>query len=269
MKKWIGRWRRSLKRRSRSDVLGPVYIAGAVMVALVFAWGLYGVVSYAYEAEALAVRGITVRGLTHVSEGDVLAQAGFTAGTNILELDLDAMRESIEGLRWVKHARVGRVWPREIVISVMERDPIALARIDGQIFQVDEEGVILPVDAAGLDDSPILDGLRLDDQEGNQARIQIYRETIGLIGEGVLSEVHITEAGEVSVVPSNFPILVELGLDQHLERWERYLENSVRIREEYPRASAVDLRFEDQVIIKPGDDQPARSLTWDDETRLL
>jgi hypothetical protein len=90
-----------------------------------------------------------------------------------------------------------------------------------------------------------------------------------LIGEGLLSEVHISDAGEVSVVPINHPILVDLGLDRHQERWARYVEHGARIRREYPGVSRVDLRFEGQVIIRLGDDQPARNLIWDEETRLL
>jgi cell division septal protein FtsQ len=152
---------------------------------------------------------------------------------------------------------------------VVERDPIALARIDGQIFQVDEDGVVLPADRLAPGDSPILDGLASDDMEGNRARLDIFRKTLDLIGEALLSEVRITEAGEVSVVPANYPVLVDLGVDQHLERWRTYIEHSSQIREEYPSASRVDLRFEGQVIIELGGDQPARNLIWDDETRLL
>jgi cell division protein FtsQ len=269
MKKWLARQGRSLRRRSTSDLLRRFYAIVFALFLLAFGWGLYRAVSYAYRAPGLQIGSIAVQGLDRVSEGEVLSRTDITSGTSILGLDLEQMRESIEGLRWVKHASVQRVWPREIVIAVTERDPIAIARIDGQIFQVDEDGVVLPVDGGSLDDAPILDGLRLDDMEGNRARIGIYRDTVQLIGEGLLSEVHISDAGEVSVVPINHPILVDLGLDRHQERWARYVEHGARIRREYPGVSRVDLRFEGQVIIRLGDDQPARNLIWDEETRLL
>jgi cell division septal protein FtsQ len=52
------------------------------------------------------VRGVAVRGLTRLSEGEVLARSGFLGGMSILELDLDGMREAVEGLRWVRYANV-------------------------------------------------------------------------------------------------------------------------------------------------------------------
>jgi cell division protein FtsQ len=269
MKKWLARWERSFKRRSRSDLARRIGGAALLVLLAVFAWGLYRVVSYAYAAPALQVRGVAVRGLTRLSEGEVLARSGFLGGMSILELDLDGMREAVEGLRWVRYANVQRVWPREIVISVIEREPIALARLDGQIHQVDEEGVILPFDALTLADGPVLDGLRFDDMEGNQARVRIYQRTLGLIGSDRLSEVHISEAGEVSVVPEDYPIRIDLGLDHHEERWALYLEHRAEIRELHPGAAGVDLRFEGQVIIRPGNGEPASNLTWQEEARLL
>ena len=269
MKTRFDKWRRSLKRKSRSGLLRRFYVAVFVLLLLAFGWGLYRVISYAYESPALKVSSISVSGLTRVSEVEVLARAGFSAGTSILSLDLDRMRTSIENLRWVRHARVQRVWPREIVISVIERDPIALARIDGQIFQVDDEGVILPVDSLTIADSPILDGLFLDDMEGNRAKIRIYSDTLDLIGEDVLSEVHITDKGEVSVVPSTNPVVVVLGLDQHLERWQRYLQYSPQIERDFPGASRVDLRFKDQVVVDSGGDEPVGTISWEEEARLL
>ena len=268
-KKRLGKLKRSLGRRSRSDLLRGVYILAFFLTLVAFGWGLYRVVVYAYESPALYVSSISVSGADRVSQAEVLARANFNAGSSILALDLDEMRQSIEAIDWVHHARVQRVWPREIAIAVVERTPIALARIDGEVLQVDAEGVLLPLEGGVTADAPILDGLERDDPEGNRARIQIYQETVGLIGESALSEVHISPSGEVSVVPATNPIVIRLGLDQHLERWERYLELSPRIRDSFPEASMVDLRYEDRVIIEQDGEQPVGTLPWEEETRLL
>ena len=270
MRKRIARWARSLRRRSRADLLRRFGLAVLALVLVVLGWGVYRVIGYVYESPRFEVSSVSVSGLTRVSEGEILARAALPPGTNILHVDLEQTRESIESLRWVKHARVQRIWPREIAISVNERDPIALARIDGEIHQVDAEGIILPLDTVAEADFPILEGLLPDDLEGNRARIEIYMATLDLIGEEMLSEVHITGAGEVSVVPSDSPILVDLGLDRHPERWETYLRHRRRIFRDYPGASRVDLRFEDQgVIIRMGDSQPAGRVSWDEEAKLL
>ena len=102
-----------------------------------------------------------------------------------------------------------------------------------------------------------------------EVKINIYREIVEAIGESQLSEVHVAESGEVSVVPTENPILIKLGLTSHRDRWEKYVGLSKRIHEDYPDAFRVDLRFRDQVIIQTEEDEPAGNVIWGEETKLL
>lgn len=225
--------------------------------------------TYAHDSGSLGIRTISVSGLHRISENDILARVAAVPGRSILSLDLDLTRESIEKIVWVSHATIQRVWPNEIVVTVVEREPIALARIDSELFQVDTEGVVLDPDALTDATSPILEGLHIGDVAGNKAKIRLYQEIVETIGESELSEVHVAESGDVSIVPSDHPILVNLGLEDYRERWERYLGLSQRIHEDYPDALRIDLRFQDQVVIQTSEDEPSRDIVWGEETRRL
>ena len=254
-----------MKSRTRNYLQIGVW----ALALLGFGWGIYETVGYAYETERLEVRRISVSGLHRVTENEILARVGYTPGTNVLRVNLEETRKAVEEILWVRHASVQRVWPNEIVVSIVEREPIALARIDSEIFQVDIEGVVLSPDALTGIDAPILDGLNADDPGGNEIKINIYREVVEAIGESELSEIQVAESGNVSVVPIDDPIVIDLGLTSHRDRWEKYVGISAQIREDYPGAFRVDLRFRDQVIIQTEEDEPAGNVIWGEETKLL
>src|SRR5438445_2065118 len=129
-------------------------------------WAGYAVSLYLTTASHFEVKKFSVSGLKHMDENQVLAKAGFEAGTNVFRVNLQAIRERVEQLQWVQHAMVERVFPDQIIIKVIEREPIGLARIRGEIYQFDVDGKILDSDPArgwaggwaGLN-FPILDGL--------------------------------------------------------------------------------------------------------------
>jgi len=271
--KRLARWVRSFGRKSPAELRRYLWygISGALM--LVCTYGVYRAVVYAYNTERLEIRNVQINGEHRVTENEILARAGFMPGTNVLEVDLDDVRMEIEQILWVRHAEVRRVWPNELAISVVEREPVALARISGEVYQVDADGVILPVDAAANTNFPILDGLGVAESEnaaqGNAVKIGIYQDTLEALGQSGLSEVHVSDTGEVSVVPVDDPVVVDLGLAEHRRRWEKYQSLKTRIQTDYPTALRIDLRFRDQVIIQTEDDEPAERIIWGDETKLL
>ena len=269
IRKRVGRLARSLRRTSSRNLLGYFYVGLSVFAVLGLGWGIYRAMVFAHNTERLEIRKISVSGIRRISENEILAHAGYGPGMSVLSVDLDEMRRAIEDVLWVRHARVQRVWPDEIVISVVEREPITLARIDGEIYQVDIEGVVLAPDLLSESSSPILDGLHSGDIDGNETKIKLYQKTIETIGKSELSEVHIAESGDVSVVPINNPILIDLGSSEHRDRWERYVQLKERIHKDYPHAFRVDLRFRDQVIIQTEESEPARNVIWGEETKLL
>src|SRR5215813_3241422 len=177
---------------------------GQIMMALsslaILCWSTYEIIFYLRTAPRFEVQKLSVSGTKRVPENQVVAKAGFQIGTNVFRVDLEEMRKRVEDLDWVRYASVQRVLPDEIIITVVEREPIGLTRIKGEIYQFDIEAKILDPDPLTGQSFPILDGLRATDRKGNLRKVETYRNVLEELGQTSLSEVHINDSGEVTVV---------------------------------------------------------------------
>jgi cell division protein FtsQ len=231
----------------------------------------YAGIRYLRTAPRFEVRQLSVSGLKRIDENQIVSRANLEIGTNVFVVDLDEMRERIERLQWVRHALVHRVLPDQVVIKVIERQPIGLARINTEIFQFDIDAMILGLDSdtSSMGTSfPILDGLRPTDTEGNLKKVAIYSKVVADLGQTELSEIHINDAGEVSIVSVSDPLIVNLGTEEFHARWTKYLQLRQQIRKQYPDAVRVDLRFRNQVIVRMKQDE-TDEVIWDGERKIL
>lgn len=237
-------------------------VAMVVSVMLGLCWGVYEVILYLTTAPRFEVQKLSVAGLKRVEENQVLAKAGFGVGTNVFRVKLDEIRERVEELQWVRHALVERVLPDQIIIKIIEREPIGLARIHGEVFQFDADAKILDPDPVSGPSFPILDGLRTGDHKGNLGKVEAYRKVLEDLGQTALSEIHINDAGEVTVVSASDPLMVNLGTVDFRSRWVKYLQLKPQIQQQYPQAVRVDLRFKNQVIVRMQDDESGENIVW-------
>ena len=240
--------------------LGQIMMGVSTLAIL--CWSTYETIFYLRTAPGFEVQKLSVSGTKRVPENQVIAKAGFQIGANIFRVDLDEIRKSVEDLDWVRYASVQRVLPDEIIITVIEREPIGLTRIKGEIYQFDAEGKILDPDPSSGQSFPVLDGLRAGDREGNLRKVETYRNVLEELGQISLSEVHINDSGEVTVVSASDPVLINLGVSDFRSRWIKYLQLKPQIQQQYPQAVRVDLRFKSQVIIKMKDDDSGENIVW-------
>ena len=236
-----------------------IITAGAALLAL--CWGAYEITLYLTTARRFEVRKLSVPGLKPVEENEVLRKAGFEAGANVFRLRLDDIRQRVEELTWVRNALVERVLPDQIIIKIIKREPIGLARIRGEVYQFDSEAKIMDPDPAGSS-FPILDGLRAEDPKGNRRKVEMYRKVLEDLGETALSEIHINDSGEVTVVSASDPLMINLGAADFRSRWVKYLQLKPQIQQQYPQAVRVDLRFKNQVIVRMKDDDTGENIVW-------
>src|SRR5262245_18839157 len=237
-------------------------IMTALFSLAILGWSTYEISFYLRTAPRFEVQKLSVSGAKRIPESQVIARASFEIGTNVFRVDLDEIRKRVEDLDWVRYASVQRVLPDEIIISVVEREPIGLTCIKGEIYEFDVEGTILDPDSSSGQSFPILDGLRASDRKGNLRKVETYRNVLAELGQTSLSEVHINDSGEVTVVSANDPVLINLGVSDFRSRWIKYLQLKPQILREYPQAVRVDLRFKSQVIIKMKDDDSGEKMVW-------
>jgi cell division protein FtsQ len=238
----------------------PLGMYGLFGVLIVYA--LYRGSSIVAHAHVLEVDRIVVRGNERLAEGDVKALLTGLTGQSLMWTDLDRWRRRLLASPWVRDAVLRRSLPSTVEVVVWERQPIGIGRINGEMYLVDEAGVI--VDEYGPQyadmDLPIIDGLtRPADQDGagtDEARAGLAARVITALRAKpavarMLSQVDVTDVRNAAVILNGDSAVIHLGDDQFLPRLQGYLELAPSLRARVPDIDYVDVRFDSRIYVRP------------------
>jgi cell division protein FtsQ len=156
--------------RPRRRGIKPGWIALAVLVvaALGFA-GRDRVARTAPYRLAFLVPRASVEGCVYLGEAEVRKAAGLDRPVDFLRVDLKKARARLLKAPRVEKAKIERALPRRIVITIVERRPVAVVR-GGRMFETDGRGVILPPLVSGVaPDVPVVSGVRVADARAGRA----------------------------------------------------------------------------------------------------
>jgi cell division protein FtsQ len=206
---------------------------------------------------------IQASGLTEVSRAEMLPVFGEDIGRNIFFIPLSERRKQLEQIPWVERATVMRLLPDQIRVAVVERQPVAFARQGQQFGLVDGNGVLLTMPAAMMAQRhfsfPVVTGIEAGDSaEVRKARMAVYMRLKTELDANnsklseQLSEIDLTDPEDARVLmpEQGSDILAHFGEDHFLERYQRYKAHIAEWRQQYPKLAAVDLRYEQQVVLK-------------------
>jgi cell division protein FtsQ len=256
-----GRWWRPASKTGRIflALCALTVLGGVTAAALVFRASL--------ERDArfrIAGTGdIQATGLTEVSRSDMLPVFGEDIGRNIFFVPLDLRRKQLEAIPWIERATVMRLLPDQIRVAVVERKPVAFTRQGQQIGLVDANGVLLSMPAATMAQHhysfPVLTGIdRGDPAASRRARMAVYQrmmtdlDSTGQHYSEQMSEIDLTDPEDARVLmpEQGADILAHFGEDHFLERYLRYKAHIAEWRQQYPHLAAVDLRYDQQVVLQ-------------------
>ncbi len=206
---------------------------------------------------------IELQGNQHLLRSQLLRVFGEDVERNIYDVPLAERKQELEQIPWVEQATVMRLLPNHLRVQVVERTPIAFVRQGGTIGMADASGVLLdiPPDAPGNPNYsfPVVTGLKADDTpESREQRMHLYAAFLkdldsgGKKISGELSEVDLSDPEDVkALLPNNnAETLVHFGTEQFLARYNRFQEHIGEWRQQYPRLSGVDMRYERQVVLQ-------------------
>lgn len=235
--------------------------AGSVLMAAVVVAGVgYGAYVLVLRSEFFVVNGLAVYGNARLSTGEVEALLQPLRGQHVFRVDLEVSRRRLIESPWIANATVRRVLPATIEVHVVERAPMAIARIADRLLLVDDSGVI--VDEFGPQyrdfDLPVVDGLARASEPApavDAARAALTRRFLDALGPaGALgrqvSQVDVSNAHDVVVLLGNDPTLVHLGEESFLERLKRYQELAPTLADRLQEIDYVDMRFDERVYVK-------------------
>ena len=206
---------------------------------------------------------IEATGFTEVTRAEMLPVFGEDIGRNIFFVPLSERRKQLEEIPWVERATVMRILPDQLRVSVVERQPVAFTRQGSQIGLVDASGVLLAMPPATMArhhySFPVLTGIDPGDPPASRkARVALYERLVAELDSGnqhlseQISEIDLTdpEDARVRMPEQGTDILAHFGEDHFLERYQRYKAHIAEWRQQYPKLAAVDLRYQQQVVLE-------------------
>jgi len=168
-----------------------------------------------------------------------VAAAAAIGDAHLFEVDINALRDRVEALPWVAHARVSRIWPDRIAIRIAERVPFARW---GETQLIDTESRVF---------SPPLDEIpaelpQLSAPNGREAETsQTFEKLRRALTGGVLvpTGLDVDARGERRLATAR-GIEIRLGQDDPLAKIPLLLGAVSRaMNDQWDRVAYLDLRY--------------------------
>jgi cell division septal protein FtsQ len=207
-------------------VMRRVLVVAIVVLVLAAVGGLFFEL---FVSPNMLVRTIELKSDVPLSREEVYALAGLSRDTYYFAVDSRAMEARLKAHPLVREALVEKVFPETLRVTLIRRQPLALAYAvaDGKTVPVvfDDEGVLFERDGAVSERNlPVLSGIKLAALTPGTALPKLYQPFLKDLGElkkssdalfRLLSEVRVVTAGagsyELILYPMSYPVRVWIG----------------------------------------------------------
>ena len=246
--------RRVRRRGAGPLVLRLVLLAGLAFLLAHLPWGTL-------RRRVAVVDRVRIEGAHYLDAVRVAAVAGIHEGQDLFAVDLARARQALLLDPRIARAEVRREWPRGVRVSIVERVPVLLVQ-HGVPWEVDSAGVLLPPLAKGVvADVPLLAG---PDFARQRAGTQVLTPQVrrGLAWVRAMAARELQLSGQVSQVDVSDPwstgLLLMSGTRVLAPAWPPGTRKLSALRvvladlqHRGTIAQEIDLRFQDQVIVRP------------------
>jgi cell division protein FtsQ len=203
-------------------------------------------------ANAAGLRVIAVRlsGNRQLHHEDVMTLAGIGERTSVLFFDPLSARDRLRASPWVADATIQKLYPNELMVSIVEREPFARWQRNGQIVVIAQDGaVIMPHVDARFTTLPLVVG------QGAELRA---REIVAHLADhpALAAQVH----GASLVGQRRWTLVMKNGIDVLLPDADLGAALAALSRLDAEKSllsrdvSAIDLRVRGRVSVRLSDD---------------
>lgn len=258
------RFRRSDVRQARRRGLRAAFrraawwAAGGLVVLALLGWAG----TQMLESPALHVRQLTITGNVHLSRADVEMLLSGIREESLFSADLGAYQARVMESPWVRSVVLRRRLPATLEVTIVERMPLALARVKQQLYLIDGQGVIIgPYGPQYREfDLPIVDGLTGPGagpgEPVDAGRIALVERLLAdLAGRGDLlrrlSQVDVSDPRDAVVLLDREPALLHLGDQDFRQRLELYEDIAPSLHQQFGVMEYIELRHGRNVAVRP------------------
>lgn len=208
---------------------------------------------WALTSPHFALTDIEVTSGERVPQDWVIESLAPLRGRHVLLLSLPEVQGLLADHRWVQGVEVHKRLPNALVVEVLERIPVAVARHEGGLSYVDRGGRF--IDRLEGDDPPaallLIEGLtdRRAAVSAAVVAIEQLAEADSKIFQAVLA-VEILTGPDLKLEVASLPFAVFVRVDRLYPAVANLEELLPKITRRYDTLEAVDLRFSRQIVMK-------------------
>jgi len=181
-------------------------------------------------------------------------------GSNILLVDLDELRASLEAHPWVRSVAISKRLPNSLEVNVVEHQPVASLKTSERAAVISHYGEIIEDPAAAVDEQGLELVLSAALEAGSAREKKVVTAALAA-GQAVrsaapswcrsLERVEVVSPGHLrlSFADLDFPLLVRT--DTALERVLLFDRLRRQVVERYAPLSHVDLRTSRRIVLQP------------------
>lgn len=256
--------RRALVKASHVWVLHKQLIVRAIgaVLALLFIVGVFeardaigsaGVTVYRFVQGEFAQAGfgidaIEITGQTLTDDKDIITLLTVGTGNSTLTFDAQKAQARLEWLRAVESATVRKVYPNRVIVSIVEKVPVARWRVGDTTWLIDGAGKKIGTDISSYTDLPLVIGEGAADDAVTMVRVLARHEQLK---EQLAALSRIGDRRWDLIYRNGLRVqLPESGVAQALDRLEMYQTDYALLDRD---VTLIDLRVPGIVTLKPGE----------------
>ena len=252
--------RSALPRRTVNWLLWVAVAAAVLCAAGIAAGALYEYGEHSWRFRVESSDSIEVTGTENVTKAQIMEVMGGDIGRNIFFIPLAQQKAQLEQIPWVESASVMRFVPNRLKVEILERVPVAFARVGPRISLIDAGGTLMELPPKRKYSFPVILGMNPGEPLSTRApRMKVYMDLVRDLDSGGarysqdLSEVNLIDLEDVKV-RVNDPagdVLVHLGSSDYLRRYKTYASHVQQWRQQFRDLESVDLRYDNQIVVNP------------------
>jgi cell division septal protein FtsQ len=212
------------------------------------------------QATPFSVQKVELKGAKKLNYEEIVALSGVSTGDNLLTLRLKTIGQQVSSNPWVASVRVQRFFPGTVVLSITERDPVAVVNM-GLLYYLDSNGE--PFKPLGFDDNldfPVLTGIAEDDLNSDPLNTRkALKSACELLtalkqhGSFILadvSEIHYDKGHGFTLFTNSESLPIKIGTDDFECKLQRFSNIYQNLMTQLPELQYIDLDYNDRIVVK-------------------
>ncbi|MBW1650360.1 MAG: FtsQ-type POTRA domain-containing protein [Deltaproteobacteria bacterium] len=208
-----------------------------------------------------AVDNIVINNSNILTKKKILKQTGIKKGDNILSINIAKAVQTLLAHPWIEQAEIKRELPRNIIITVKEENPIAIAVIGKKYILNDKGKIIKEKEHTDTIQLPIILGLDFSDINAKLNREKLLLKSIieilnsgnkceELISKNNIDKIHIDKEIGFIILGKSKVKKIKLGYGAFNLKCKR-LKKVISSFENYEKFDFIDLTNLNRIVVKP------------------